>query len=122
MTDYTTMTDQELKDIRQSMPKYLNDMTLEQRTNCTMAYEEQKRRYDAKTAEIYEQYNREVEKAGYKIGDKVSYFARSMLGIGGMVVNGTVRKGKKYFVKLDVSFNGKKTAHLTTAWQKEVTP
>ena len=58
-----------------------------------------------------------MEKAGYKVGDKVSYFARSMIGFGGITVTGKIGKRKKYYVTLDRPFNGKKTAHLTNAWK-----
>jgi hypothetical protein len=111
------MTDDELRNVRTNMPKYLNDMTDEQKELSRTVYAEQKKRYDVNLEKEYREYNDQVEKAGYKIGDKVSYFARLMLGIGGVVVKGTVAKRKKYYVKLDVEFNGKKTAHLTNAWK-----
>jgi hypothetical protein len=112
-----TMTDEELKEARKVLPRYLNEGTEEQAALHLAIYHEQKRRYDVKQATETTEYNRQVEAAGYKVGDKVSYFAVSMLGIGGMTVCGTVAKRKKYYVKLDGSFNGQKTAHLTKAWR-----
>ena len=58
------MTDQELIDIRKSIPKYLNDMTEDQAKISAEAYAEQKRRYDEKRKHDFSVYNREVEKAG----------------------------------------------------------
>ena len=114
---YQGFTDTELIEIRKSMPKYLNDMTEDQQAISRAVYAEQKTRYDAKKTESFTVYNQDVEKGGYKIGDRVSYFARSMIGFGGMVVTGTVGKRKKYHVVLDCTMNGKKTAHLTNAWK-----
>jgi len=118
---YETMTDQELKDIRKSIPKYLNDMTLEQQQITRDVYAEQKRRYDTQKAEGIRTYNQEVEAANYKVGDKVSYFCRSMIGFGGITIVGTVKKRKQFYVSLDIPFNNKKTAHLTKAW-KQIEP
>ncbi len=118
--DYATipnMTDAELKAIRAGIPKYLNDCTPEQQSISQAIYSEQKKRYDLRQATETAGYNAEVEKAGYKIGDKVSYFARSMIGFGGILITGIVGKRKKYFVKLDQTFDGKKTAHLTNQWK-----
>lgn len=114
------MTDGELVEIRKAMPKYLNDMTLEQQSISQAVYAEQRRRYDEKKAAAFGEYNQEVEQAGYQVGDRVSYFARSMMGIGGLIVTGTVKKRKKYFVALDrnCQYQGK-TAHLTKAWIRE---
>ena len=117
---YQTMTDAELDGIRKSMPKYLNDMTEEQQAITHAVYAEQKKRFDAKTAENYQAYNKQVEAAGYQIGDRVSYFARSMLGFGGIYINGTVKKRKKFYVALDRPMDGKKTAHLTNAWKHHI--
>ena len=114
---YQGMTDAELIEIRKSFPKYLNDMTEDQKAISHAIYAEQKKRFDAKKAESFTAYNQEVEKGGYKIGDRVSFFARSMIGFGGMVVTGTVGKRKKYHVVLDRAVDGKKTAHLTNAWK-----
>jgi hypothetical protein len=119
MTKYQGYTDDELVEIRKSMPKYLNDMTEDQKEISLAVYAEQKARFDARKAEAFADYNRQVEAAGYKVGDRVSYFARSIIGFGGMVVKGTVGKRKKYHVVLDCEFNGKKTAHLTNAWRIE---
>lgn len=116
---YAEMTSEQLTNIKKSMPKYLNDMTEEQKATSHAVYAEQKRRFDAKQAEDVAGYNAEVEKAGYKVGDKVSYFARSMMGFGGILITGEVAKRKKYYVALAVPFNGKKSAHLTNAWKKE---
>jgi hypothetical protein len=117
--NYETMTDDELVEIRKSMPKYLNHMTEEQVAVSKAVYAEQKKRYDNNKAASYTQYNQEVEAAGYKVGDRVSYFARYLLGIGGIVIKGTVAKRKKYYVKLDILWNNKKTAHLTNGWKVE---
>jgi len=117
--DYSTMTDAELDNIRKSMPKYLNAMTPEQQVITQAVYSEQKKRYDERRTADYEQYNSQVEAAGIKVGDKVSYFAVSMLGFGGIEIAGKVAKRKKYYVKLDAEVNGKKTAHLTKAWRIE---
>lgn len=117
--DYKNMTDEELTAIRKSMPKYLNYMTDEQVEISKAVYAEQKRRYDANKLDSFQKYNQEVEAAGYKVGDRVSYFARSMLGIGGIVIYGTVAKRKKYHVKLDIPWNNKNTAHLTNGWKIE---
>ena len=118
--EYNEMTDQELTDIRKTMPKYLNDQSEEQKIISHAVYAEQTQRYKAAKSENYAEYNRQVEEAGYKVGDKVSYFARSYLGFGGVVITGTVQKRAKYYVKLiDRSVNGKKIAHLTRAWKKE---
>lgn len=119
--DYSKNTDQELTDIRKGMPKYLNDMTPAQHAVSHAVYTEQKRRYDEKIAFERAEYNLEVEKHGFRVGDRVSYFARSMLGIGGISIKGTVGKRKQYYVKLDHAYNGKKSAHLTSAWHKEGT-
>lgn len=115
---YENMTDEQLREIRAAMPKYLNDMTEDQKAISHAVYAEQKRRFDSRKDESYRDYNREVESAGYKIGDRVSYFCRSMIGFGGMEVKGTVGKHKKYYVALDVPMNGKKTAHLTKGWKR----
>ena len=115
--DYSTMTDSELTAIRKSMPKYLNNMTPEQTEISHAVYAEQKKRYDENKAKSYDEYNSEVENHGFNIGDRVKYFARSMLGIGGAEVTGTVKKRKKYYVKLDYPFNGQKTSHLTSGWK-----
>jgi len=117
--NYETMTDDELTDIRKSMPKYINYMTEEQIAISKAVYAEQKKRYEDNKAASYQQYNQEVESAGYKVGDRVSYFARYLLGIGGIVIKGTVAKRKKYYVKLDILWNNKKTAHLTKGWKIE---
>ena len=115
--NYQNMTDQELVDIRKAMPKYLNDMTEEQRITSHEVYAEQKRRFDAEKIKSYAVYNRKVEAAGYKVGDKVSYFARSMIGFEGITITGKVAKRKKYYVALDMEVNGKKSAHLTNTWK-----
>jgi len=115
---YEETTDQELKDIRESIPKYLNDMTLEQQQITQDVYAEQRRRYDTKRTEEIKTYNQEVETANYKIGNKVSYFCRSFIGFGGITITGTVKKRKQYYVSLDIPFNNKKTAHLTKAWKQ----
>ncbi|MDP2218492.1 MAG: hypothetical protein Q8J68_14540 [Methanolobus sp.] len=65
------------------------------------------------------EYNQQVEAAGYGAGDKVSCFVASWTGCGGELITGTVAKRKKYYVALDVPFNGKKSAHLTKAWRIE---
>jgi len=69
-----------------------------------------KKRYANKKMDAYREYNQQVEKAGFKTGDRVSCSARNFLGrIGGMtVVTGTVKKRGKYYVALDVMLNGKK--------------
>jgi hypothetical protein len=114
---YQGFTDAELIEIRKSMPKYLNNMTEDQKAISQAVYAEQKKRFDEKKTESFTVYNQEVEKGGYKTGDRVSFFARSMIGFGGMTVTGTVGKRKKYYVSLDCPMNGKKTAHLTNAWK-----
>jgi hypothetical protein len=113
------MSDAQLAEIRKSLPKYRNESTPEQQALGDAVYQEQKRRYDEALAQDYAQYNREVEAAGYRVGDRVSYFARSMIGFGGIVVKGTVQKRKKYYVKLDHTFQGQKSAHLTKSWRRE---
>ena len=113
------MTDAELVEIRANMPKYLNGQTGEQQSISQAVYAEQKRRYDLKRDVEYLEYNQDVAKAGYKIGDKVSNFVASWTGCGGERITGTVAKRKKYFVKLDLPLNGKKSAHLTKAWRSE---
>lgn len=114
---YANLNDNELKEIRNQTPKYLNDMTDEQKKISMEVYTEQKKRFDAEKEYSYQKYNEEVEAAGYKVGDKVSYFCRLLLGIGGIVITGKVAKRKKYFVALDHPMNGKKSAHLTKAWK-----
>ena len=116
-TIFCTKTDEELTEIRKSMPKYLNDMTEDQKAISHAVYVEQKKRFDANRADSYAVYNQEVEKGGYKVGDRVSYFCRSMLGFGGFSVTGTVKKRKKFYVALDHPFDGKKSAHLTNGWK-----
>ena len=115
---YETMTDQELKNIRKSIPKHLNNMTLEQQQITHNVYTEQKKRYDTQKTENINTYNSEVEAANYKIGDRVSYFCRSLIGFGGITITGTVKKRKRYYVSLDIPFNNKKTAHLTKGWKQ----
>ena len=117
--NYATMTDKELTAIRAGIPKYLNGQTGEQQSISQAVYAEQKQRYDLKREVEYLEYNREVEKAGYKIGDKVSNFVASWTGCGGELITGKVGFRKKYFVKLDRPFNGKKSTHLTKAWRIE---
>src|SRR3990167_4453828 len=102
---YSTTTDQELIEIRRKLPKYLNEMTPDQKTISSGAYAEQKRRFDAGKAADYLNYNQQVEEAGYKVGDRISYFARSMIGFGGITITGKVAKRKKYYVALDVPMN-----------------
>lgn len=114
---YQGFTDDELTEIRKFIPKYLNDMTEDQKAISNAVYAEQKKRFDAKKAEGFADYNQQVEKGGYKIGDRVSFFARSMIGFGGMVITGTVGKRKKFYVALDHPMNGKKSTHLTNAWK-----
>ena len=114
------MTDTELVTIRVGMPKYLNDMTGKQQSISQAVYAEQKRRYDLKKEVEYLEYNQTVEKAGYKIGDKVSNFVPSWTGCGGELITGKVGFRKKYFVQLDRPLNGKKSAHLTKAWRIEL--
>jgi len=116
-TIFCTKTDEELTEIRKSMPKYLNDMTEDQKAISHAVYIEQKKRFDANRADSFAAYNQEVEKGGYKVGDRVSYFCRYMIGFGGVLITGTVKKRKKYYVALDIVFNNKKTAHLTNAWK-----
>jgi hypothetical protein len=117
---YQGYSDAELKEIRQVMPKYLNDMTEDQKAISQAVYAEQKKRYDLKKEADTAGYNREVEKAGYKVGDKVSFFARAFIGFGGFTITGTVAKRKRYFVKLDRPFDGKKSANLTNQWRIKV--
>jgi hypothetical protein len=114
---YQGFTDAELKEIRKSMPKYLNDMTEDQKAISHAVYAEQKKRFDMKKELSFSVYNQEVEKAGYKVGDRVSYFCRYLIGFGGFAITGTVKKRKKYYVALDILFNNEKTAHLTNAWK-----
>lgn len=117
--DYSKMTGSELAEIRANMPKYLNDQTREQQSISQAVYAEQKKRYGLKKDVEYMEYNQEVTAAGYKIGDKVSNFVASWTGCGGELLTGTVGFRKKYFVKLDRPFNGKKSAHLTKTWRIE---
>lgn len=113
------MTDAKLAEIRANMPKYLNEQTGEQQSISQAVYAEQKRHFDLKRDIEYMEYNRDVEIAGYKTGDRVSRFITSWTGCGGELLTGTVGFRKKYFVKLDKPFNGKKSAHLTKAWRTE---
>lgn len=115
---YEIMTDDELLAIRKSIPKHLNDMTLDQQKITHEVYVEQRKRYDIAKAEGIQAYNQDVEAANYKIGDRVSYFCRSLIGFGGITITGIVKKRMKYYVSLDIPFNGKKSAHLTKAWAK----
>ena len=112
------MTDQELVDARKALPKYLNYCTDAQRAESAALYAEQKQRYDEKKNADTAVEKKQVDAAGFKAGDRVNYFARSFLGLGGMLVTGTIGKRKKFYVKLDQPFNGKTTAHLTSAWKK----
>ena len=117
--DYTKKTDTELTAIRKSIPRYLNEMTGEQQVISQAVYAEQKQRYDKKKTLNCQSYNRRVKDAGYKVGDRVSLFTASWAGWGGELLTGKVAFRKKYFVKLDTPFNGKKSAHLTGAWKIE---
>ena len=76
-TIFCTKTDDELTEIRKSMPKYLNDMTEDQKAISHAVYVEQKKRFDANRADSYAVYNQEVEKGGYKVGDRVSIDSQS---------------------------------------------
>lgn len=66
--NYEELSNQQLKDVRASLPKYLNNCTPEQAITHQEVYAEQIRRYKAEVAD----YNRRATEAtGLKHGDKV---------------------------------------------------
>lgn len=99
-SDLTELTDVELQAKRDALPKYKNNMTPEQLAENDAVYQEQMRRYKAVVAD----YNARAEEVtGLKPGDRVSYVAPNIFGIGTETYAGTVifdRTGR-LAVKLD---------------------
>lgn len=62
-----------------------------------------------------------MQEAEAHIGQRVQYFAASMLGpaFGGILVTGTIRVNRNAvaYVHLDRSFNGKKSTEWNKAWR-----
>lgn len=57
--------------------------------------------------------------AGQQIGQKVSYFAMSLLGIGGYLVTGTIKRNRNGIavIKFDCPQNGKMSTEWCKGWK-----
>lgn len=57
--------------------------------------------------------------AGAQIGQRVSYFCRSMLGLGGYTVSGTITRNRNGLavVRLDRLYEGKRFTQWTKEWR-----
>lgn len=66
-----------------------------------------------------EQQDREMLAAGATIGQRVYYFAPSMLGLGGITVRGTITRNRNQIavVRLDAKFDGRRYTEWTKAWR-----
>ncbi len=77
----------------------------------------------AQLADHWKQY-REAQavamaQAGQQIGQRVSYFCASMLGIGGYLVTGTIKRNRNgvAIIKLDRPENGKTSTEWCKGWK-----
>lgn len=85
----------------------------------------QARRADRKKqlAEYWSKYSEKQEKAmaevGAKCGQRVAYFCRSMLGLGGFSVTGTLVRNRNgvVVVKLDRKYDGKTQTEWNKGWR-----
>ena len=116
--NYAKLSDQALEAERLVLPKYTNDCTPDQLADMHSIYTEQTRRYKTKIS----QYNEEATKAtGLKHGDRVSYFATGLFGLGGETYTGKIIHDKtgRLAVKLDhADGSGKKIIPLNKGFKK----
>lgn len=61
----------------------------------------------------------EMQKAGATIGQRVSYFAPAMIGLGGMLITGTIKLNRNgvAVVRMDSKCNGRRETEWTKAWK-----
>ena len=115
--DYSILTDQELADIRASLPKYTNDQTPIQAETDQLAYTEQMRRHKAAIAD----YNQcAIEATGLHHGDRVEatlpgMFMSSHYYTGKVIYN---RSGKLVVRTDRPDGAGRKFTPISKAWKK----
>jgi len=114
--DFTGHTDQELTNIRSSMPKHTNDCTPEQMAIDKAVYAEQIRRYRAEAAD-YNQ--RATEVTGLKHGDAVeATFQGAFMSLDSYTGKVVYNRGGRLCVKTDrADDTGRKQTPISKAWK-----
>ncbi|MDO9548158.1 MAG: LPD38 domain-containing protein [Candidatus Marinimicrobia bacterium] len=119
-SDFTSLSDEELKARREALPKYKNDMTPEQITEGDALYAEQHKRFKV----TVEEYNKAAtEKTGLKHGDEVEYPAQGLGGLGAETYRGKVVYDKNGYLSVKTNVpdgSGKKIHGINIGWKKVV--
>ncbi len=118
--DYGSLSDAELKERRDALPKYKNDMTPEQIADGDAIYAEQNKRFKA----TVDKYNTDaMEKTGLKHGDEVTYTAQGF----GMpeTYRGKVVYDKNGYLSVKTNIpdgSGRKIHGINIGWKKVTAP
>ena len=126
-TPIENLTDEEITERRLALPKYKNDMTVEQSAESSALYAEQRRRYKERIKATATEYNKAATGAtGLKHGDKVEFYVPGLFGAMGLSekYQGKVIYDKKGRLSIRTTFadgSGRKTFSINKAWKKTVT-
>jgi len=88
-------------------------------SSVTARREERKAQLAEHWRKYAEEQRQAMESVGAKVGQRVQYFCRSMLGFGGVTVNGVIALNRNGVpvIKLDQVVDGKKQAAWNKGWR-----